>query len=89
MEPFEVLVEMIRSKKYPTIGGPPQIIKIYRHSNYRPYGVYWPSKSSGAVTLYGRTLLDYERHRFLALDPDTLEVLRPERATFEARDLVP
>jgi hypothetical protein len=79
MEPFEVLVEMIRNGKYPTIGGPPQIIKVYRYADYIPYGVYWPSKASGAVTLYGRPLLDYERHRFPALDPDTLEVLRPKR----------
>ncbi len=81
MEPFEVLVEMIRNNGYPTIGGPPQIVKVYRHSNYMPYAVYWPSKESGAVTLYGRTLLDYERHRFLALDPDSLAVAAPERAS--------
>lgn len=75
MEPFEVLVEMIRSKTYPEIGGPPQVVKIYRYSNYMPYGVSWLS-SAGGVTLYGRTLLDYERHRFMVLDPDTLDVTK-------------
>jgi hypothetical protein len=70
MEPFEVLVEMIRSNRYPTIGGPPQIIKVYRHSNYMPYGVYWPSKASGVMTLYGRPLLDYEHPRSVDGGPD-------------------
>jgi len=74
MEPFEVLVEMIRDPAYVTIGGAPQIVKVYKHSNNMPYSVYWPTRASNVLTLWGRTLLPYERHRFLALDPDTLEV---------------
>lgn len=87
MEPFEVLVEMIRSNDYPTIGGPPQLIKIYRHANYVPHAVYWPSKASGTVALLGRTLFDFERHRFLTLDPDTLKVFAPESKLVGAKDV--
>ena len=78
MEPLEVLVEFIRNEEYPTIGGPPQIVKIYRHSNYLPHNVYWPDRTSGVVTLFGRRLLVYEKRKFLTLDPDTMEVFEPD-----------
>ena len=74
MEPFEVLRDMIRSDEFPRIGGPPQIVKIYKHMNVMPYTVYWPNKESGKKTYLGRPLLDYEDNDFLNLDPDTLEV---------------
>lgn len=74
MEPFEVLRDMIRSKEYPDIGGPPQIVKIYKHMNVMPYSVYWPNKESGQKTYLGRPLLEYEDNDYLNLDPDTLEV---------------
>lgn len=80
MEPFEVLRDMIREddgRRYPYIGGPPQIIKIYKHMNYMPYSVYWPDKQSKKISLLGRPLLDYETYPFLKLDPDTLEVIYP------------
>jgi hypothetical protein len=35
MEPFEVLVEMIHSENYPENWGPPQIVKVFRHSKRR------------------------------------------------------
>jgi len=75
MEPFEILVSMIRDPAYATIGGAPQIVKIYRHSNHMPYSVFWPNRASNVLTLWGRTLLPYERQRYLGLDPDTLEVV--------------
>ena len=83
MEPFEVLVEFIRSGRYPSIGGPPQVVKIYRHSNFLPHSIYWPSRAQGTLSLFGRALLPYERLKYLALDPDTLEVVDPDeqRAT--------
>lgn len=74
MEPFEVLRDMIRSEEYPHIGGPPQIVKVYKHMNVMPYSVYWPSKESGQRSFLGRPLLDYEDNEYLNFDPDTLEV---------------
>jgi len=72
MEPFEVLRDMLRTDDYPLIGGAPQILKVYKHLNTRPYAVFWPDKKSNEVSLLGRPLLDYETIEYLVLDPDTL-----------------
>ncbi|MFI5091108.1 MAG: hypothetical protein ACHP7P_13715 [Terriglobales bacterium] len=82
MEPFEVLRDMIRSGDYPSIGGPPQLVKIYEHMNVVPYGVYWPNRESGEVTMLGRPLLAYETPERRILDPDTLKTyIRLSKAT--------
>lgn len=77
MEPFEVLRDMSRDKAYPSIGGPPQVCKVYRHMNVMPYAIAWPDRD-GAVSLLGRPLLPYERTTLLVLDPDTLETFNQE-----------
>lgn len=78
MEPFEALVEIIRNNDKPSIGGSPQIVKVYAHLNTMPMNVYWPSKAAGSLSFSGRMLLPYERNGYLALDPDTLEAEDPE-----------
>jgi hypothetical protein len=70
MEPFYVLRDMIRSSIYPSIGGAPQLVKVYEHMNAVPAGVYWPNRNSGAITVLGRPLMDYERVRWRVIDPD-------------------
>ncbi len=77
MEPFEVLVGMVRDKVDIAIGGPPQLAKVYRHMNAMPYNVYWPTREEGRITFFGRPLLTYERNSYLVLDPDTLETIEP------------
>lgn len=72
MEPFEVLRDMLRDDQHPCIGGAPQLVKIYRHMNCLPFGIYWPNRASGKVSLLGRPLLDYETSTYKVLDPDTL-----------------
>jgi hypothetical protein len=74
MEPFEALRDMIRSEKYPEIGGAPQVLKVQQHMNCTPYSVYWPNRKSKAVSLLGRPLFDYEFSEAMILDPDTLEI---------------
>ena len=74
MEPLQVLRDMIREDGHASIGGAPQLVKVYKHLNATPFGVLWPDSSSGARTLLGRPLLDYEISSFPMLDPDTLEV---------------
>jgi hypothetical protein len=69
MEPFEVLVEMLRSGNHETIGGPPQLAKVYRHMNTQFFGVSWPDRR-GSTTFIGRELLDYEQLDVPVLDPD-------------------
>lgn len=80
MEPLEVLIGMIRDKSSVAIGGPPQVLKLYRHMNTMPYNVYWPNRESGKLTIYGRPLLSYEKNIHFALDPDTLETVEPNLA---------
>lgn len=74
MEPFEILRDMIRGNAHPTIGGPPQVVKIYRHMNTVPLAVRWPSAAAGTLSFMGRPLLPYERTLHPVLDPDSLEI---------------
>jgi hypothetical protein len=77
MEPLQVLVEMIRDEGFPSIGGPPQVMKVLRHMNVLPFSVFWPDRASGRLSYLGRPLVEYERTQFLAMDPDTFEVVEP------------
>lgn len=73
MEPFEIVRDLLRSSgRDDSIGGAPQIVKVYQHMNCRPIGVYWPTKKAGNATLQGRVLQNYEDSDFWFLDPDTL-----------------
>jgi hypothetical protein len=79
MEPFEVLRDIIRSGKYPSVGGPVQLVKIYEHSNVAPIGVYWPDRASGTIALLGRPLMVHETTRWGVIDPDQPDRARPFR----------
>jgi hypothetical protein len=77
-EPFEILKELLlETNKQETkrnrfsIGGAPQIMKVYQHMNCRSLGVYWPSRDSNQIYIAGRKLLDYEKPDMWILDPDT------------------
>ena len=73
MEPFEVLCSMLRtSDENSSIGGPPQLLKIFEHMNCIPYGVYWPSREKGKISILGRPLIGYEKSDVPIIDPDTL-----------------
>ena len=72
MEPFEILRDMLRTNSYYEIGGPPQLVKVYRRMNCVAIPVYWPDKTSRLRTILGRTLLDDERSDAKILNPDTL-----------------
>ncbi len=75
MEPFEALVSLLRKvEPTDTIGGPPQLVKVYRHMNSKPIGVYWPKKTDDIYqnrTLLGRKLFDNEQCDFSFIDPDS------------------
>lgn len=78
MEPFEVVRDMLRdSNRSETIGGAPQIVKVYQYMRTAPLGVFWPGRQGGRVHLQGRPCLGYEKIDRWTLDPDTL---RSERA---------
>ena len=90
MEPFEVVRDMLRSaNRSETIGGSPQVAKVYQYMNSAPLGVYWPNKYQGVVHLQGRPVLGYERSERWVLDPDTLVSERPELPRTDVDDAAP
>jgi hypothetical protein len=77
MEPFEVVRDMLRDENHAeSIGGAPQIVKVYQYMRSTPLAVYWPQKQGGRIHLQGRACLDYERVDNWVVDPDTLESAR-------------
>ncbi|MEZ7729837.1 hypothetical protein O3793_08545 [Granulicatella sp. 20925_1_28] len=73
MEPLDVVVELLKKYKSDsgsTIGGAPQIIKIYQHMNARIIGVLWPIEDP-VTTILGRKVLSYENTDVLVIDPVT------------------
>ena len=84
-EPLQVLLQIINDNEVYDVGGPPQIVKIYKHANTLPINVIWPEEQfkrgilrrTFCVTHLGRPLLKYERSRYLSLDPQTLEFIEP------------
>ncbi|MFE0344961.1 hypothetical protein ACFW0L_25160 [Priestia megaterium] len=93
MEPYEVVRDLLYDKvinannDFRTIGGAPQLIKIYQHSNAEPIGVFWSNKKDvlqnkssikqeGNATLLGRYLQEYENTDVIYMDPFSLEAKR-------------
>jgi hypothetical protein len=74
MEPFEVVRDMLRDpSRSETIGGAPQVVKVFQYLRSASFGVYWPNKEHGVPHLHGRPVLPYEALDKQAIDPDTLE----------------
>ena len=73
MEPFEVLRDIIRENASQDVGGPPQLVKVYASSSSRVFGVFWPNRNAGKITVLGRTLLPFERLQCPVIDPDTFD----------------
>ena len=70
MEPFDILKSFIESDSCHSIGGPIQLVKIYKHLNCRPFNINF----NDSKTLLGRPLLPYEKNNFLTLDADTKKI---------------
>jgi hypothetical protein len=49
MEPFEVPRDTIPNQQIPSVG-----VKLYEHMNAIPFGMYWPRKDDGEVTILGQ-----------------------------------
>jgi hypothetical protein len=78
MEPFEVVRDMLRySGHSETVGGAPQVVKVYQYMQTAALGIFWPDKKAGQIYLQGRRCLDYERIDNWLLDPDTLKSENP------------
>ena len=73
MEPFQVVRDMLRvPARAETIGGAPQLLKVYQYMQAGALGVYWPTKAEGRPHLLGRSCLPYERTDRWTVDPDSL-----------------
>ena len=75
MEPFKVLIEMIRNSSYSSIDGAVQIAKIHPPGETEFLGVYWPSVVGGKKTFIGKTVSTDNNPTVKYIDPDTGEVL--------------
>ncbi len=77
MEPLEILIEMCEDRRLHTIGGPPQIVKIYPFANVLPINVLWPRQDPKMIAHFGRPLLSYEGSRYACLDLNDFSLLAP------------
>ena len=83
-EPFIVLRDMIREGQYASIGGPPQLVKLYRHMNTARFGVFWPNFANGRPTLLGRAMFEHEKPPIGFMDPDDFSVHHLEATSSES-----
>lgn len=85
MEPFEVLAELIRDDTHFSIGGAPQIGKVYAHLNTQLFQVLWPAGADGSIPhVAGRPLLPDEKSVLPVFDPVRGFYSRRGAATEEA-----
>lgn len=74
MEPFKVLVEMIRDSSFTSIAGAVQLAKIHPPGSTEFLGVYWPS-IAGKKTFLGKMVSIENNPTVKFVDPDTGEVI--------------
>ncbi|MGV7095695.1 hypothetical protein [Desulfovibrio sp. QI0434] len=77
MEPMQALINLLKkTTRNDTIGGAPQLVKIFPFMQCRPIGIYWPHRDDNKFknnrTLLGRKLPDFENSDHWFMDPDTL-----------------
>ncbi|MEB8474496.1 hypothetical protein [Acidithiobacillus ferriphilus] len=68
LEPLDVLVDMITDPLFTSIGGPPQMVKIYPYANVLPVNFFWPKNNPQKITNFGRNLLGYESTQYATMD---------------------
>jgi len=77
LEPFEVVCQMLKDpNRAHSIGGAPQLVKVYEHLNTQSFAVKWGEAGEQAF-LQGRPLLNYENVDVWIMDPETLRSSRP------------
>lgn len=86
-EPFEVIRDMLRKVdknitlyKNDSIGGAPQVLKIYEHLSSKYLAVDWKisnQRDGNGIYICGRKILGYEKSSTWILDPETLVTRHP------------
>jgi hypothetical protein len=72
MEPFEVLRDIIRAAAFHDVGGPPQLIKIYKNGTSKPFAIKWATEHGRTITVLGRPLFPREKTHLPVIDPDLI-----------------
>lgn len=78
MEPFEVLRDVIRERRYHDVGGPPQLAKVYKSGNSQAFAVRWGTSANSNLTILGRALFKGEQTVAPIVDPDRIEFRSPK-----------
>lgn len=88
-EPLEIVRDMLRDPdRSPTIGGPPQVLKVHQYPSSEPIGVKWgPDKAK--IFLQGRECLGYERTNRVVIDPDSFVISAPFLSDIDNKEEVP
>lgn len=87
MQPFNVVRDMLRNPgSMDTIGGAPQLVKVYQYMQSAPLAVYWPDRACGRVYIHGRPCLGYEHIDRWIIDPDSLQSERPLYSRHDVED---
>lgn len=77
MEPFKVLLKMIREGEYDSIDGAIQLAKIHAPGTTEFLGVYWPS-IDGKKTFLGKDVTYDSNPAVKFIDPDTTNIIGEE-----------
>jgi hypothetical protein len=80
MEPLEILLDFIEEDSHESIGGPPQIVKVYSHAQTLPINVLWPVDDPEYVAYFGRPLLRHEVSEYPCYDLRTMQIISPYEA---------
>jgi len=78
MEPFKVLLKMIRDNAYPHIDGAMQVAKIYPPGATELFGVLWPSGNGWKKTFLGKDVNFENNPAVKFIDPDTATIIDEE-----------
>lgn len=78
MEPFQTISGMLtapnREQEQHLIGGPPQLLKVYKSLNRVPFGVKWKMKEKEETTLFGMPVHQLAGFPYPVIDPGTLKI---------------
>jgi hypothetical protein len=74
MEPFHVLLNLIRNREERYVDGPIQLAKVYKSGSIEFFGIMWPS-SNGKHNFLSKSYEEYDRPNVRYIDPDNENIL--------------
>lgn len=78
MEPFQVIATMLaspsREQEHELIGGPPQLLKVYKSLNRIPFAVTWNMNGKDETTLLGMPIFSLSGFPYPIIDSATMKI---------------